>query len=115
MSSLFEGAGHGPMELQRYNELLQEKLENPGPASSEILEPDSYKVPVVSSEFDFRNRNKREAFREKFADVYNGAVGDDSEDRFTLDPTEHKTRERFRKFERGLEEGRSSFDFRVRD
>ncbi|MEA2006547.1 MAG: hypothetical protein U9O20_00085 [Patescibacteria group bacterium] len=76
----------------------------------------TYRVRTGSdNEFDFRNRNKREAFREKFVDVYNSAVGDDNEDRFTLDPTEHKTRERFRKFERDLEEGRSSFDFRVRD
>ena len=51
MNSPFDGSGHGPMELQRYNELLQEKLDNQGPESSEILEPDSYKVPVVSSEF----------------------------------------------------------------
>ncbi len=51
MNSFPGSSGHGPMELQRYNQLLQEKLENQRPASSEILEPESYKVPVVSSEF----------------------------------------------------------------
>jgi hypothetical protein len=97
-----------------------ERIVDPGMDGNDIeIEKrgeDTYRVRTGSdSEFDFRNRNKREAFRAKFASVYNDAVGGDSEDRFTLDPTEHKTRERFRKFERGLEEGRDSFDFRVRD
>jgi len=51
MNSFSGNSGHGPMDLQRYNELLQEKLENNGPVTSEILEPDSYQVPVSSSNF----------------------------------------------------------------
>jgi cyclic dehypoxanthinyl futalosine synthase len=51
MNSLPGGSGHGPMELQRYNELIQEKLENQGPATAELLEPESYRVPVVTSDF----------------------------------------------------------------
>lgn len=77
---------------------------------------DSYRIRTGGdNEFDFRNNDKREAFREKFAKVYNEATGDDREDRFMLDPTDYKTRERFRKFERELEDGRENFDFRVRD
>ncbi len=51
MNSFSGGSGHGPMELQRYNDLLQEKLENQTPATPEIIEPDSYRVPSVSSDF----------------------------------------------------------------
>ena len=67
---------------------------------------DTYRIRTGSdTEFDFRNKNKREAFRQKFADVYNEATGSDREDRFTLDLNDTRTHERFRKFERGLEEG----------
>jgi len=51
MNSFSGGSDHGPMDLKRYNDLLQEKLENQEPAGMEIIEPESYQVPLNSSEF----------------------------------------------------------------
>ncbi len=51
MSAFTNEPGHGPMDLTRYTELLQEELENKDSLSSEVIDPGSYKVPVVSSEF----------------------------------------------------------------
>ncbi len=45
------GSGHGPMDLQRYNELIAEKMAAAGDAPVEILEPDSYRVPTESTPF----------------------------------------------------------------
>ncbi len=97
-----------------------ERIVDPGMDGNDIeIEKrgeDTYRIRTgADNEFDFRNRDKRLAFRKKFAEVYNEATGGDSEDRFTLDPNETRTRDRFRKFERGLEDGRDSFDFRVKD
>jgi len=97
-----------------------ERIVDPGMDGSDIeIEKrgeDTYRIRTgANNEFDFRNRDKREKFREKFAEVYNEAIGGDREDRFTLDLNDSRTRERFRKFERGLEEGGDSFDLRVRD